>query len=202
MDTLEIVDNAIKELIAEYQVLKNYYFREREIHYIFYGKLSSLGELVHPEYPTQKRFKRIKGKKTDETYTEGIHSFDPHLKKGRTGSYDIVILNREFYNKYKNNLVKLASSKVDSNKDLNCEYIDIAIEFKYITGTFNLREVEYDIFKLKQASEVKHKKLIIFTRRRLTDKKYPDMIKTLEKIKNDEPGLHIEIIEDNPTSEL
>lgn len=63
MDSLKIVDQAILELIKEYKQRKNYFFSEREIHTIFYCKLTALGDLVHPEYITKKRFKRIRGKK-------------------------------------------------------------------------------------------------------------------------------------------
>ncbi len=196
MDALKIVDQAIDELISEYPEKKNYYFREREIHYIFFKKLSSLGELVHPEYPTRKRFKRIKNKKVEKQYIQSIHCFDPDIKKGKRGSYDIVVLNPEFYNYYYDNIVRLSSTKIDTNIHLNCKYIYIAIEFKYIKGTFDRLEVEYDLFKLKQANEVENKKLIIFTKRRPTDKNYDTMIKSLKEIKKNEHEIHIEIIED------
>ena len=194
MNSLIIVENALEELINEYKDRKDYFFSERDIHAVFYCKLSALGDLVHPEYPTRKKFIRIRGKKTDERYTEGIHCFEPTDKSGKRGHYDFAVLNKTFYKKFQADTRRLSSEIAETNIDLNYQYIDIAIEFKYITGTFDQREVEYDLFKLKQASEVENKMLIIFTRRRPTDKKYDDMLRSLRKIKENEPKLHIEII--------
>jgi len=156
--------------------------------------MTTLGDLIHPEYPTQKRFIRIRGKKTDEKYEDGIHCFNPSIKKGVRGHYDFIVLNEDFYNKYSNDFNKISNKRVNINSELDFPYIDIAIEFKYITGTFDIREINYDLFKLKQADEVKNKKLIIFTRKRETDKNYEKMIKSLEDIKNTEKEIEIEII--------
>lgn len=194
MDSVEIVNTAINELIEEFNVRKDYFFNEHDIHHVFYCKLSKLGDLVHPEYPTLKRFVRIRGKKTDETYEDGVHCFDPTVKQGVRGHYDLVVLNKDFYHEYQDNFDKLSNKKVNSNADVNYPFIDVAIEFKYITGTFDPREIDYDIFKLKQADEVKHKKLIIFTRKRETDKNYSKMIESLENLKERENELHVEII--------
>lgn len=196
MDSLKIVDKAILELIEEYKKRKNYFFSEREIHAIFYCKLSSLGDLVHPEYITRKRFKRIRGKKTNERYTEGIHCFEPSDKLGKRGHYDFGVLNKEFYTKYKYDIKRLSNEEAGTNLDLKIPYLDIAIEFKYITGTFDEREVEYDLFKLKQASEVENKKLIIFTKKRPTDKNYDTMIQSLEKMSDEESEIDIKVIKD------
>ena len=194
MDSLEVVNKTIKELIDDFKSRKDYFFNEHDIHHVFYCKLSELGDMIHPEYPTLKRFIRIRGKKTDETYKNGVHCFEPDIKKGVRGHYDFVVLNNKFYNEYKDNFDKLSNKTVNINSDIDYPYIDVAIEFKYITGTFDPREIEYDLFKLKQADEVKNKKLIIFTRKRETDKNYGKMIETLENIKEIEKDLHIEII--------
>lgn len=125
-----------------------------------------------------------------------MHCFEPTTKLGRQGHYDFAVLKKEFYNRYKDNIKKLSNESPGTNLDLEYPYLDIAIEFKYITGTFDQREVEYDLFKLKQASEVENKKLVIFTRRRPTDKKYDHTIELLKKIKEKEHEIDIEIIED------
>lgn len=96
MGYLNIVDNAINELIDDFKTRKDYFFNEHDIHHVFFCKLSELGNLVHPEYPTLKRFTRIRGKKTDETYKNGIHCFKPGVKKGVRGHYDFVVLNNRF----------------------------------------------------------------------------------------------------------
>lgn len=194
MGYLEIIDNAITELINEFKTRKDYFFNEHDIHHVFYCKLSELGDLVHPEYPTLKRFIRIRGKNTSEIYEYGVHCFEPHVKKGVRGHYDFIVLNNRFYNEYKDNFDKLSNKTVNINSDIDYPYIDVAIEFKYITGTFDPREIEYDLFKLKQANEVKTKKLIIFTRKREADKNYGKMIKSLKNIKETEKDLDVEII--------
>lgn len=194
MNSLEIVNAAIKDLIHEFKTRPDYFFNEHDIHHVFYCKLTSLGDLVHPEYPTRKRFIRIRGKKSDEKYETGVHCFDPDVKKGVRGHYDFVVLNEDFYNQFQNNFDKLSNKKINSNLTTDFSYIDIAIEFKYITGTFNPREIEYDLFKLKEADEVIYKKFIILTRRRESDKNYGEMIKKLQEIKDKEKELHIEII--------
>lgn len=67
MESLEIVDKAIEDLIEEFKNREDNFFNEHDIHHVFYCKLSSLGDLVHPEYPTRKRFIRIRGKNVVKT---------------------------------------------------------------------------------------------------------------------------------------
>lgn len=192
MESLEIVDKAIDDLIEEFKSHEDYFFNEHDIHHVFYCKLSSLGDLVHPEYPTRKRFIRIRGKNTGENYENGIHCFEPNIKNGVRGHYDFVVLNKSFYNKYKNNFDTLSNKTVDRDLKIDYPYLDIVIEFKYITGTLDLREIEYDLFKLKQANEAQYKKLIIFNRK--GNKKYYENIRALEKLILNESDLQIQII--------
>lgn len=192
MESLEIVDKAIENLVEEFKNREDYFFNEHDIHHVFYCKLSSLGDLVHPEYPTRKRFIRIRGKNSGETYENGIHCFEPNIKNGVRGHYDFVVLNKAFYNKYKDNFEKLSNKTVDRDLEIDYPYLDIAIEFKYITGTLDLREIEYDLFKLKQANEAQIKKLIIFNRK--GNKNYHENLKTLEKLISSESDLQIQII--------
>lgn len=63
MGSLDIVDNAISDLIDDFKARKDYFFNEHDIHHVFYCKLSELRDLMHPEYPTLKCFIRIRGKK-------------------------------------------------------------------------------------------------------------------------------------------
>jgi hypothetical protein len=194
VNSIEIVERAINELIIEFKDRRDYFFNEHDIHHVFYCKLSDLGDLIHPEYPTKKRFIRIRNKDMGHSYIEGEHCFEPDVKKGVRGHYDFVVLNQDFYNKYQSNFPRISNKRLNTNLDIDYKYIDVAIEFKYITDTFNLLEIEYDLFKLKQADEVKHKKLIIFTRRRKTDKNFEDSIKLLENLKKDENEVNIKII--------
>ena len=116
--------------------------------------------LLHPEYPTRKRFIREKSK--NEEYTMEKHSFPLDKKLGKRGHYDFVVLNNEFYKKYRNNLDKLSNKTVMVNKDVDYKYIDIAIEFKFITKNLDVDEIKFDLFKLNQAEEVEAKLFIIF----------------------------------------
>jgi hypothetical protein len=193
MNSLKVVNKAIEDLIQEFNKRPDYFFNEHDLHHVFYCKLTSLGDLIHPEYPTKKRFIRIRGKKTDETYEDGVHCFEPDVKKGRRGHYDFVVLNETFYNQNREDFDKLSNSTVDINKDIDYPYIDIAIEFKYITGTFDQREIEYDRFKLKKANEVLHKKLIIFTKPR-KGKNYDSMRSYLDYIEGSGKEIQIEVI--------
>jgi hypothetical protein len=109
------------------------------------------------------------------------------------GHYDFVVLNETFYDQNRGDFDKLSNKKVDINKDIDYPYIDIAIEFKYITGTFDQREIEYDLFKLKEADEVLHKKLIILTKPR-KGKNYDSMRSYLDYIEGSEKEIQIELI--------
>lgn len=102
-----------------------------------------------------------------------------------------MVLNKTFYNKYKDNFEKLSNKTVDRNLEINYPYLDIVIEFKYITGTLDVREIEYDLFKLKQANEAQIKKLIIFNRK--GNNKFYENLKTLEKLISSESDLQIQI---------
>lgn len=195
MNSLEVVNKAIEDLSHDFNKRPDYFLNEHDVHHVFYCKLSSLIEsplkdLLHPEYPTKKRFIRIRGKKTDEKYEKGVHS---DVKKGRMGHYDFVVLNETFYDQNRGDFDKLSNKKVDINKDIDYPYIDIAIEFKYITGTFDQREIEYDLFKLKEADEVLHKKLIILTKPR-KGKNYDSMRSYLDYIEGSEKEIQIELI--------
>ncbi len=148
--------------------------------------------LIHPRYPTRQRF--IREKTSDETYLFDIHCFDPEIKKGVRGHYDFAIFNEEFYNKHLGELDqfdRLSNKNVDTNIDIEDQYIDFAFEFKYITnGSINnVKEIEFDIFKLKEAKEVENKYLIIFIKKIFSDKGFDQIIKPLNKLKKKKKGL-------------
>ena len=168
MDCFKLIKDSIEELRIEYYHNPNNFFNEHDFHHIFFNiahsKLDDKSKsLLHPEYPTRKRFIREKSK--NEEYTMEKHSFLLDKKLGKRGHYDFVVLNNEFYKKYRNNLDKLSNKTVMVNKDIDYKYIDIAIEFKFITKNLDIDEVKFDLFKLNQAEEVEAKLFIIFIKK-------------------------------------
>ena len=171
LNSEKIVQDAIKELINDFKTHRDCFFNEHDIHHVFYCKLSSLGNLVRPEYPTRKRF--FGTKKGYDEFIPGKHSFPPLRKNvpktSYRGHYDFAILNEEFYNEFKNQkderFERLSCKNVDTNWDRNDKYIDIAIEFKYIAGQFKKEYFDFDIFKLNEADEVKNKIFLVFVRK-------------------------------------
>lgn len=199
MDSEKIVENAIKELENEFKNNQDRFFNEHALHHVFFCKLSELGDLVHPEYPTRKRFKKDKGDSPE--YISGEHSCPPSIKGPKRGHYDFVVLKQEFYDKFKdcgndndprkNKFERLSSKDFETNLDLEGkEYLDIVIEFKYVTESFsekNFVDYDFDIFKLKEAEEAKTKIFLVFLRKRkIGDKMYKEVINWLEKRKEEE----------------
>ena len=190
-----IVELKIEDLATEFQENPDEFFNEHDFHHKFYCMLyPEFKNLIHPEYPTRKRF--IKEKATEEDYVFGTHCFDPEIKKGVRGHYDFVIFKEKFYNEHKNTLDKfdrLSNKKVDTNIDIKNQYIDFAFEFKYITsGSINvIKEIEFDIFKLKEASEAENRYLIIFIKKVFSDNGFKQIIEPLNKLKDSEKGLEI-----------
>lgn len=195
MNSQAIIELAINELADEFQENPDEFFNEHDFHHLFFCKLyPEFKHLIHPEYPTRKRF--IKEKSSDEDYTFGKHCFEPEIKKGVRGHYDFAIFKEGFYNEYKSALDRfdrLSNKNVDTNVDIRHKYIDFAFEFKYITsGSISvIKEVEFDIFKLKNAEEAENKYLIIFIKKIFSAKGFKQIIGPLTKFKKSEKGLEI-----------
>lgn len=210
------VQNAIKELKIDFKNNRDRFFNEHSLHHVFFCKLSELGDLVHPEYPTRRRF--IKDKGTFPTYISGKHSFPPvgeniPLKRGRgpgRGHYDFAVLNKEFYDEFKefgngkvreeNRFERLSSKHVNTNNDQKGrKYLDVIIEFKYVVESFSKKDFvdyDFDIFKLKEAEEARKKIFLVFLRKRnIGDKRYDEVVNWLEKRKKEEDEIQIEIIQ-------
>ena len=88
---------------------------------------------------------------------------------------------------------RLSNKNVNTNIDIQDQYIEFAFEFKYITnGSISvIKEIEFDIFKLKEAKEAKNKYLIIFIKKIFSDKGFNQIIKPLNKLKEEEKGIEI-----------
>lgn len=196
MNYKPIIEIKIEELVKEFYENPHEFFNEHDFHNKFFCMLyPELKNLIHPEYPTRHRF--IKERTAGEDYVFDNHCFDPKVKKGVRGHYDFVIFDEEFYNKYNGTLEqfdRLSNKNVDIVSELNKKYIDFAFEFKYITGgsIAVIKEIEFDIFKLKEAKEAKNKYLIIFMRE-LSKKGFKQLIEPLNKFKTEEEEIEIRI---------
>lgn len=180
MEKTVIIKKAINQLANEYKHNNNYFFNEHDFHHIFFNLVySDLKPYIHPEYPTVMRF--IREKEKDDEYQKNKHSFSANIKKGRRGHYDFVVLSREFYDKNKYDFYKLSNKKAGINEN-KIPFIEIALEFKYITDRIDIEKIKFDIFKLREGKEVKNKILIIFTRKCISD----DIKKEIKKVTGDE----------------
>lgn len=195
-----VIEEAIDELRNEFLEDEDEFFNEHDFHHIFFCKLyPQFKHLIHPEYPTRNRFIRNKG--NFEEYLFGEHCFQPgETNKGVRGHYDFVIFNREYYTKFKNELdsfERLSNKLVTTNLDIIDKYIDFAFEFKYVTSGSKsiIDEVEFDIFKLKEAYEVEIKYLIIFIKKiRFSEKGFNQIIGPITKFAESEKDIKTIII--------
>ncbi len=190
MSSQGIVELAIEELADEFQENPDEFFNEHDFRHRFFCKLyPEFNNLVHPEYPTRMRF--IKEKAPDEEYIRGKQCFEPGAKKGVRSSYDLAIFKEEFYDRNALNRFGRLSNK-DVDIDIKDKYIDFAFEFKYITsGSVDIREIEFDIFKLKNAEEAENRYLVIFIRKIFGDEGFKQIIGQLNKFKAAEKGVEI-----------
>lgn len=195
MKNQAIIELAVEELADEFQENPDEFFNEHDFHHKFFCILyPEFNNLVHPEYPTRKRF--IKERTPDEEYAYGTHCFEPIVKKGVRGHYDFVIFKEKFYSKHKDSLDKfdrLSNKDVNTNIDIEDQYIDFVFEFKYITGGSKniIREIEFDLFKLNQAEEVENKYLIVFIRKVFSDKGFKQIIEPLNKLKKEQKEIEM-----------
>ena len=137
------------------------FFNEHDFHqycyHVFYSKKQFSKQfttldgkktnLLHPEYPTIKRFKR-KEIILDEA--------------GRRAWYDMVILNPNFI---KNNTLKTVSNKDYRFASGKPGDLIAAMEFKFITkhGKKFQNEINFDFFKLSNAQVANLKYMLVFS---------------------------------------
>ncbi len=186
-----IVEMAVNDLADEFRENPDEFFNEYDFCHRFFCKLyPEFKNLIHSEYPTRKRF--IKEMASGEKYVSGKHCFEPEIKKGIRDKYALAVFKEEFYNKYKNELSRLDGL---SNTDFDIRYIymDFAFEFKYISsGSINvIGEIEFDIFKLKEATEAENKYLIIFIKKIFGDEGFKHIIEHLNEFKKNEKVVNI-----------
>jgi len=160
-----LIHSSIKTIINQFHRKPDNFFNEHEFHqycyHAFYRKkefsrqyMTNDGKktnVLHPEYPTLKRFNRSEPR------------VDP---KGVRARYDMVILNPEFIAKNEFKKVRCRDiGKFDIPREYKSKNIIAAVEFKYIIhhGDQYLHEIEYDHLKLKNAEEVEQKYMLVFT---------------------------------------
>ena len=190
-----IVEMAIDDLAEEFQESPVEFFNEHDFQNRFFCRLyPEFKNLVHPEYPTRKRF--IKKKTSNGNYISGKDCFEPETKEGTRDHYALAIFKEEFYNSHKNELYdfgRLSNEDISSNLNINDIYMDFVFEFKYITrGSISpIREIEFEIFKLKEATEARNKYLLIFIRKIFSIDEFKQIIEPLNEFKKNEKGLEI-----------
>lgn len=190
-----IVEMAIDDLAEEFQESPDEFFNEHDLQSRFFCRLYlEFKNLIHLEYPTRKRF--IKEKTSDKNYISGKHCFEPETNEGVRDHYALAIFKEEFYNNYKNELDgfgRLSDDDISSNLNIRDTYMDFVFEFKYITsgGISAIREIEFKIFKLKEATESRNKYLLIFIKKIFGIKEFKQIIEQLNEVRANENGLEI-----------
>lgn len=209
MNSEKIVQNAIGELKLDFRKNRNCFFNEHDLHHVFFCKLSPLGNLVRAEYPTRRRF--FADMEDSDEYIRGKHSFPPRgenvPKRSRRGHYDFAILSEDFYSEFKglsDRFERLSSKNIDTNLDQEGrKYVDIAIEFKYIAGQCQRENIEFCIFKLKEAEEVKKKIFLVFIRKEgMSPERYEKIINFLGTVKTESKEIEMDIIEQDDDQQV
>jgi len=203
LNSKQIIQKATGELKEDFRKNRDCFFNEHDLHHVFFCKLSQLGNLVRPEYPTRRRF--FADKEDSNEYIRGKHSFPPRgenvPKSSRRGHYDFAILDEDFYSEFKglsDRFERLSSKNVDTNLDQKGrKYVDTAIEFKYITRPCQRETIKFDIFKLKEAEEVRKKIFLVFIRKEgMSPEKYQKIINFLNRMKEESKDeIEMDIIE-------
>ncbi len=174
----KLIEQTIKTVVNQFHRKPFIFFNEHGFHqycyHIFYGKkeFSKLFEtedgkktnLMHPEYPTIKRFVR-----------KSIKLFD----KGTRASYDMVILNPDFIKR--NKLVTVVNRNI-AEADHSDDNLIAAMEFKFITTKSKnfIHELKWDFFKLKKAREVQLKYMLVFSTTKENEKEIISLIRSFD----------------------
>ena len=157
------IEETIHTIINQFHRKPHNFFNEHEFHnycyHVFYSKkefskqyVTSDGKktnILHPEYPTLKRFRR------------DTICVDP---QGRRARYDMAILNPEFIQRNTFEKIRGRDISLFEEKDCTSPNLIAAIEFKFIirhSPKFQ-HEINYDLFKLSKADEATHKYMLVF----------------------------------------
>ncbi len=157
------IEETIHTIINQFHRKTHNFFNEHEFHnycyHVFYSKKEFSKQYVtldgkktnilHPEYPTLKRFRRDK------------ICIDP---KGVRARYDMAILNPEFIQKNTFEKIRGRDISLFEEKDFTSPNLIAAIEFKFIikhSPKFK-HEIKCDLFKLSMVDEVMFKYMLVF----------------------------------------
>ncbi len=159
-----LVLKTVKTVVNQFQRKPDIFFNEHDFHHYCYhsfyrqkefSKLYKTSDgrmtnILHPEYPTLKRFSRKEPK------------VDP---KGVRARYDMAILNPDFI--VNNEFEKVRCRDISKFKpiDYRTKNLVAAMEFKFIIkhGDQFKHEILYDHLKLKNAEEADLKCMLVFT---------------------------------------
>jgi len=160
-----LINSTIRTIVNQFYRKPDLFFNEHDFHHYCYhsfyrqkefSKLYTTRDgkrtnILHPEYPTLKRFIR-KVPKVDE--------------KGLRARYDIAILNPEFIENNDFDKVRCRDIfRFDIPEDYIANNLIAALEFKFIIrhGPKFYHEIHYDHLKLSQAEEAESKYMLVFT---------------------------------------
>jgi hypothetical protein len=181
----ELIISSIRTIINQFRRKPDNFFNEYDFHHYFYHVFYSKKEfskqyitgdgkktiVLHPEYPTLKRFRRKPTPQVDK-------------ENGKRARYDMAILKPEFIEKYKYKTIRCRDiTKTNSIK--NKENLFAVIEFKYIIRQSRscIKEIQFDSFKLQHADEAEHKYLLVFSKIHRNEIKYLEEINLHPSIK-------------------
>ena len=161
-----LIQDSIETIINQFHRKPHNFFNEHEFHqycyHVFYGKKEFSRQyatkdkdgkrtnILHPEYPTLKRFNRKKLK----------------VNQGVRARYDMAILNPKFIENNSFKKVQCRNIKLFKDpKDFKSKNLIAALEFKFIIrhSLQYEHEIKYDHFKLSNAEEVELKYMLVFT---------------------------------------
>ncbi len=183
----ELIISSIRTIINQFRRKPDNFFNEHDFHHYFYHVFYSKKEfskqyqtkdekvkktnILHPEYPTLKRFRRIPTPQLDE-------------ENGKRARYDISILKPEFIQTHYLETIRCRDI-TKTNSIRNKKNLFAVIEFKYIIRHSRscIKEIQFDNFKLKHANEAEHKYLLIFTNTMVNKMEYLEEISLHPRIK-------------------
>ncbi len=159
-----LIHSTIRTIVNQFKRKQDNFFNEHDFHqycyHIFYGKKQFSKQyrtldgkktnIVHPEYPTLKRFRRKPIGRVDD--------------RGVRARYDMVVLNPEFIERNDFETVRDRDiRKVKAGGEIR--NIIAALEFKYIIrhSLHYLNEIMFDHLKLENDDEVEQKYMLVFT---------------------------------------
>jgi len=181
----KLIHDSIKTIINQFHRKPDNFFNEYDFHQYFYHAFYKQKEfsmqydtkdgkktiVLHPEYPTLKKFRR-----------------NPPMvdKNGKRARYDMAILNPEFIKQNEFEVVRCRDiSKIKPWEKGTSKNLIAAIEFKFIINHSkkHIQEIKFDNLKLSYAYEAEEKYILIFANIREKEKEI-DYFKDIKRDKD------------------